>query len=479
MVSNALIWRQLSNDLYFSRVRKITAYFSKRPGKFLSALLLLAVLLALAGYTLSSSSRLNKELQLIRSHGLPVTPVELDVWHKHVPAAENRALLVLEAQELHVRKPGTNDPGQFGNRELPPGEPLRPEIVATFEDYLAQNAPALAKLHAAAERPKSRYPVDFKSLPTIGFRHRTSVRYGVQLLRVQAILSAEKGDSEQSLSALLAGFAVCESLAHEPLTISALVHAAILGVQITSLEQALARTTFDPAALAALENALRSAELDCHRALSRSVIGERVFGIASFHSLNSTNFTDAMAFSGLPAWLESTPEQLRPAAFHARRLLGMHHADLSFFVSAMGDFERAGSLDFSDYLKAITEITSRTQAELDARPVRLIYSNMALSSITPALRREVLLASRLRCAEAALSIERFRLHHGRLPTPEEIGGPAFPKWPRDAANNQPLAYEPLAPKGFRVTAPRASELANEGRAPDSTNRQAVAFIVHQ
>lgn len=78
------------------------------------------------------------------------------------------------------------------------------------------------------------------------------------------------------------------------------------------------------------------------------------------------------------------------------------------------------------------------------------FSAPFLPSIKILLKREAEYASELRCATAALAIERFRLAHGKLPEKiDEIVPRFLPAVPLDPFDGRPLRYHRLA-KGYVV-----------------------------
>ena len=88
--------------------------------------------------------------------------------------------------------------------------------------------------------------------------------------------------------------------------------------------------------------------------IHRAMVGERVFGIASFKIINAQNFSAAMAW-GMPPWLEKIPKPLQPLVFTLRRSLGMHDADLAFYVDTMGKLDKATELGVASFRLMVTE----------------------------------------------------------------------------------------------------------------------------
>ena len=124
-----------------------------------------AALVAAAGAVLVWCGRqpgvLEQRIARHRAAGQPTTWAELDAFYTAVPPAENAAPPLLEAIGTWRSITGTNLPGSataYPRRGAPWPDPL----LAAVREELAANAGALAGMHAALARPKSRYPVDLK-----------------------------------------------------------------------------------------------------------------------------------------------------------------------------------------------------------------------------------------------------------------------------------------------------------------------------
>ena len=131
------------------------------------------------------------------------------------------------------------------------------------------------------------------------------------------------------------------------------------------------------------------------------------------------------------------------------------------------------SKDYPEMLRAGQEVTDRMEEGLQAHRLRYIISGMLLPALSKGAQKEALLAAQLRCARAALAIERFRLKNGRLPEPKELVPEYLAEWPKDTVDGEPLDYEKQT-KGYVLTSLGASELKNKGK---KTNLTDVAFSV--
>jgi hypothetical protein len=452
----------------------------KRPGLIITAALLGLVVLGLVGLKVSSSSGMKQELEAIQNRGLPTSAIELDAWYKQVPAEENAALLILKASEHFVQAAEGNDPRYFSRRDMPLGDPLLPEILAAAEDFVGKNAETLKVLREVPGLSRSRYPTDLSKAPNFTSSHLMHVKKLAQLLRWEAILKAENKDEAGALQSLISGFAAAGSLKDEPLLISSLVRIACLAIHMEGLERSVTHVQFDDVSLKQLAEEARKAEEDGKRAVHRTVAGERAFALASFKDLTYDTYAQMVSFGGAPAGYDELPEFLREVLYNVRHGLGMHDRDVAFYVQSSVKLEGAAELDFPKMLEEADRAYVEISAELTAHPIKYMISSLALPATDKWVTKEVQIASKLRCARAALMIERFRLRHdGRLPRADELVPHVMVEWPRDAADDEPLKFEPHETNGYRVVAIAAFRLANEGRSTTSTNWQDVAFTVNR
>ena len=159
--------------------------------------------------------------------------------------------------------------------------------------------------------------------------------------------------------------------------------------------------------------------------------------------------------------------------FDVRRAIGMHNRDRMFYLERMGESEAAFSKDYPEMLQAGQEVTERMEAGIKGHRFRYIISGMLLPALSKGAQKEALLAAQLRCARAALAIERFRFKNGRLPEIQDLVPEYLQEWPSDTVDGEPIEYEKLA-KGYIVMSRGATELKNKGK---KTNFTDVAFTV--
>src|SRR5687768_17216060 len=109
----------------------------KRPGRWIPLAVLTILVVSAVAYRIASGSGVKRQVAEIKARRLPVSPGELDLWYRRVPATSNAALAYLEAYSFFVQ-PGTNNPNEI-KVKLTLGEPLPAELNKAVEAHLAKN----------------------------------------------------------------------------------------------------------------------------------------------------------------------------------------------------------------------------------------------------------------------------------------------------------------------------------------------------
>lgn len=417
----------------------------ERSGKRRSswALVVGAVLIGLLVWGLVrevlSGARVERLMQAAREAGEPVTLVELDAWYPIPPLGENAAPVYQRAFKAHV------SPDEalsellpiVGNANSPErGEPMSEEMLAACERYLEDNKAYLDLLHEAAAKPACRFPLNFRAGFNMVLSHLAEMRVAARHLELEAIVAAERGESEEAVGAVLAGLAVGDALRDQPILISQLVRIALNGITVAGLEHVFSRTALDDMDLQRLAEALAACEaLETQEA---ALIGERCFGLDGFDQL--TGSTALQFFGG--SWIQSS--QLAKLASGALAVFykstGLFERDRLAYWTMMTRMIEAGSVPPHERLAA----AQRWEAEMEEVPktrflTRTIFSGVA--SFTRGFLRD--LAS-MRTAAAGVAVERYRLKHGALPEGlEALARECIEALPRDPYNDASLLYKKL------------------------------------
>jgi hypothetical protein len=69
----------------------------RRPGRLIAIFLIAFIGVSFLIFRLQSVSGAKREIEAIRSRGLPVSAIDLEAWYKPVPREKNAALAFTEA----------------------------------------------------------------------------------------------------------------------------------------------------------------------------------------------------------------------------------------------------------------------------------------------------------------------------------------------------------------------------------------------
>src|SRR5688500_6282275 len=198
----------------------------KRPSRWVPLLILVFAIASFTAFRIFSTSGVKREVEAIRARGLPTSAVELDQWYQRVPMSENAAMAYLDAYLSYTTPVKKQNPNEFPEKAMTPGQPLPAELAEAVESYVAINEETIEKIHAAAELKRSRYPIDLTKGPGTLLPHLAKVTAMAQLTKWDAIQHSKNGERAQSVRSLESGFALARSLRGEPLLISELVRIA-------------------------------------------------------------------------------------------------------------------------------------------------------------------------------------------------------------------------------------------------------------
>jgi hypothetical protein len=441
-------------------------------------LVLLAFLLLVGGFIGWNLATPEQDARVlaIRQNGYPSTLRELDTWYTHIPDSQNAALIYTNAFSQPVL---TNYSGSsftiFGETNWVParGHLIDKEFRAELGAVLATNQTVLDLLHSAAALTNSRYPVDLTKGFQVLLPHLAKVKGSVQLLTAEALLEASNGDIEKALAALRAAGAVADSLAEEPLLISQLVRAASWAIISKRCELILNGAAFSDQQLKTLQTLIENGERP--DAMARALAGERASGLAIFMgSTDQLNIFDVG--SGSPPPLK---DRLRASLFIGLlKSTGLLRKDRAFYLDVMATNVAAAEAPFPERL------TLAQQAAAMSPPSKLmIFSRMLLPALSRAMQRDGDHAARIRTAETAIAVERFRrAHNGELPTDlNELVPTYVASVPQDPFDGQPLRFKRRA-SGYvvySIGADLRDDGGSEGDPKKQSSAKDITFILER
>jgi hypothetical protein len=434
------------------------------------------VVLLLVAFVLWNYLSLRSDLRLeaIRKAGYPVTLAELDAWYPAVPDAQNAALVYTNAFALLEPQGNSSQVPSLSTRltdlTLPPrGEALPAEDEVEILNLLATNQAALRLLHSAAALEASRYPVQLREGAFVLLPHLGKARLAVLLLCAESQLHSAHGENALAVQSLTTAGRLADSLKAEPLLISQLVRIACWNVIYARLQWTLNAVSLTDEQLGSLQQLLREAEQP--QAFARGLAGEQAMGLAYF---TDTRMQRSLLSSGQsPA--ENASASLRAAMlFDVLKLSGQFEKDKAFFLEAMATNLAIAEAPYPMRFK----LNQQSSAGVPAVPGRFyIISHLLLPRLSSILHKDADHAARVRVAQAALAVERYRrVHAESLPDSLAELVPAYlDAPPLDPIDGQPLRFTKLA-KGYVIYSIGSDGKDNGGTEPNPKSNSGPSDI---
>ncbi len=408
------------------------------------------------------NAALSAELEMVRAEGLPVTLAEVDKWYATPPAGDNAATVLLEAFALYAKPPPSPHFGRqeeerrrsllpiAGSAEMPPeSEPLPDDMKASIAEVLAQNEAALKLLRKGASMTACRFSVDLTKAFGMGFAHLNKFREEANLLSLEMLLRAEKGQSELAVDSACTCFGLAKSLVEEPVVISQLVRFNCQMTATRNLGRVLTKATLTDEQLSRLESALTQAENT--EGLTRAYVNDRCTVLFGYDLTRKE--------MSAPVRLWPTFQELRQLSwreayyFHAGRVDARRRATSGLFESEV--------LTSIELRTACIRASQRPFPEQISLAKKIVSQEMSFSTFLMmpasigAMLKQAKCVALLRAARAALTIERYRLANAALPDTLPDSAPL------DPFTGQPLRYNKLE-KGYVVYSVGEDEVDNGG-----------------
>lgn len=392
--------------------------------------LLLVITVGFLLFRFSLRSNLQSKLDAISAAGYPVTCVELDAWYAIPEFSENAADIIIEAFSHYYEwdKQYLNDLPVIGSAKLPARtEPIAEKTKILITEYLTDNKKALDLLHKSAAIEHSRYPADLTQgflalLPALG-----DVRQGAKMLKLEAVLHAEKARPQLATDSVTAIFGVARSLAKEPILIPQLVRISCEALAVSTLERVVNRTELTDEQLAKLSQILENG--DDNAGISRAFAGERCIVV---EYLKDPTSYDLSIFSDPPPF----PRPLVTLC----KITGLADTDALLCINLMSNYMEVMQLE-PHYRKEAVEAIEAKRNKISKIHVLL---HIAMPSLSRCVTLDLRGIARLRTARVALAIERYRLASGNLP---DVLSDLIPSYmdtiPSDPFDGEQLRYKKL------------------------------------
>lgn len=388
---------------------------------------------AVAGFHFHAASRAEKALAAARSLGYPVTEEELAAWYDR-RAASGDAEAVYGPAFASMKAWG---PDRMEQLKLipPPGqgawperdEKVSPEALAAISEFTRYNREALDRLHEAAAREPTHFPLVFP------YSHHGGLAMAVSLLRLEALWHTEEGRPDEAARAIEAALAAARTIRDEPST-GTFPYAELTDGVVDSLERLLLHgAPVSPERLAALQRRLEQAE------------NPDAFELDLIRQLSEVSGSQNGWFMRLDDFL--------PPPLHHRlaRVAGAYAADA--LSGLAGRVYLSTGIVHLDEECCVQYLLGRLRqaanpgqpaAAPGPPPTVFVLSNYTMMTCADwhldVAYRKVPLA-RLRMARAAVAVEGFRAERGELPgSLDALVADYLPAVPRDPFRDGPLCY---------------------------------------
>jgi len=402
-----------------------------------------------------------------RAQGLPTDLEELNAWYapvdpeqnlanRYLAAAEKSTELrqrwaqsVLASDELsadnsadgaHVQEHVRDHLVIVGGADaIKRGEPIPPDVWRWMKRYWHEVAGKVClDLHAAAHSglTQSRYPTDLRLGAHMDLAHMAKLRGLARQLAVEAWVASVERRPTAAVNAILDILPIGASLKDDPTVISQLVHIAIYGRALGSLEDALNRCIYAESDLERLERELARVLPPANQKslLEPGMIGEQV------------------------AFLDRTGSHRLWSTDPVERDVSLVHVTTANALTAVDDLLEYKTFERLVTVRLFADARERLQQTVQNKGVPNLYASdefwtphiqfraLLASIVMPALSRlyesEWRIRTQLDLARTAVAVERYRLAHRRLPAHLDELVPAFlDDVPRDPWNEwRPLSY---------------------------------------
>lgn len=277
------------------------------------------------------------------------------------------------------------------------GDATRLQSFPRLRGELASLQRTLEQIDFALERPHSQFPVAHEDGPHALMPHLPILRDLSFVYTIRATLALADGNADEAFCNIASHFALAKSISGEPQLISLVIRSRMIRQALHPVWEGLRTRAFSETRLQTLQEIIAEIELLPH--MERALTGQRFF---------AWMFIDGFPYSDTPPDAVVVPPRLMPTGWKKRnkaiasRMMEIHFKAL---------FDPASRRFFPERFDAVAD---RVEAEfthaIDHHLSRGFFSNII------ALRRPVATQTSVDLAVLAVAVERFRLHHGRLPS---------------------------------------------------------------
>lgn len=367
----------------------------------------IAVLITWAGWRISLTRALAREVRSIAEEGHPVTLDELVSRYPMPPNDLNGAPGLEALFAKMVSSVGSNTLAKAyarGSKKTFTAEQLE---MARLLD--ATNRHILDSLPVVLSKPQFAFDIAWKDGFAAQLPHLARLKEAAQLLHLRATLRLAARDSAGAVATADVAAKLSNTLTNEPIVVSRLVRVALKRVHGEMLRDILTVGMPDESQLTALARQVR---VDNEGPAFRNALaGEICFGRDVYHALRMGELRRLTAPIADSEGGEATPDLPTGAGWFLRSL-GYHDRDELAYLQGVHLLLKQSSLPTHEQLAKQNEIEAFNQSAKDGFK---LLASMLLPALSKVSSRELSCVAEGRVIATAIAVERFRRAHDNRP----------------------------------------------------------------
>lgn len=298
-------------------------------------------------------------------------------------------------------------------------------------------------LIAGADRPQSRFWLNYGAEYLVAFPHLTRVRTAIRYLALHGTASFENGDRQTALQDVKLMFRLLDSVRREPLLHSHFVRAAGLQYALQPVWEGLADRRWTAADLETIEQELNKLDFVVDYRLAQrgelvrywlsAVDCVRRIGVRAFDPCCGCGSANKSLSEKVIGCLASAIFLLAPSGWYDQNKTSLARLTEDYLLPVCDPQRRTLS----------PTVAARSQSVLDQlgpRPYDLL-SRLLIPGLPRTAERFAYAQASVDLARVACALECYRLAHGEFPEALDVLAPKFiPALPHDVINGEPLKY---------------------------------------
>jgi hypothetical protein len=400
------------------------------------AIVILGPILFLGAHHLYLSFQVNRELTILKKAGIPFTIEDCARDFQARKATNDSAYSYIEALRTFKNLDSIATRSLLGKS----GDPKLPQFDekdrAAFTQLLKTNEPAFQKLDVALQNPRAFYNLEWSEGFAMLLPQEAATKKVSRLLQLRALFAIESHDTPAAIKETERILALADSIAEEPLLISALIRMSCCQSAIRISELLLNNCAVSDDDLVRLEKLF--ADWTTAPQMIKSFALERAEIIEVFDYPTTL----------LPAVLNEPNGIAFKLGIYMLRVTGNLQKDRIYFLQQMRQLEEIlqtpAPLRYSklNFLSAAFERERAAIGRSAGSPRIKLVSGIFLGAEIKAIEKQIAIDARLRIALTALAIERFRRQQHRDPSSMGDLVPQFlPAALTDPYTGQPIQFK--------------------------------------